>query len=86
MNGSFDFFDGQMSQRGVWQLRKLVVKYCNWGGSSRGIRYMFFFLLALFPLVFFPTCFFGVSYKLCGKFYKLKVILVFTSENSVGKV
>ncbi|KAJ0815391.1 hypothetical protein HanPSC8_Chr17g0796941 [Helianthus annuus] len=24
-----------MSQRGVWQLQKLVVSYCNWGGSSR---------------------------------------------------
>lgn len=29
----------QMSQRGVWQLQKLTVSYCNWGGSSRGIRY-----------------------------------------------
>ncbi|KAL4588257.1 hypothetical protein LXL04_001140 [Taraxacum kok-saghyz] len=28
----------QMSQRGVWQLQKLTVSYCNWGGSSRGIR------------------------------------------------
>ncbi|KAK1393028.1 large ribosomal subunit protein mL43 isoform X2 [Apium graveolens] len=27
-----------MSQRGVWQLKKLVVSYCNWGGSSRGVR------------------------------------------------
>ncbi|VVB06274.1 unnamed protein product [Arabis nemorensis] len=27
-----------MAQRGVWQLQKLVVSYCNWGGSSRGIR------------------------------------------------
>ncbi|KAL3339008.1 hypothetical protein AABB24_027895, partial [Solanum stoloniferum] len=27
-----------MALRGVWQLRKLVVSYCNWGGSSRGIR------------------------------------------------
>ncbi|KAI3506660.1 hypothetical protein L1887_21223 [Cichorium endivia] len=30
--------DLQMSQRGVWQLQKLTVSYCNWGGSSRGIR------------------------------------------------
>ncbi|KAL4203566.1 hypothetical protein AMTRI_Chr01g128650 [Amborella trichopoda] len=27
-----------MALRGVWQLEKLVVSYCNWGGSSRGIR------------------------------------------------
>ncbi|XP_057789301.1 54S ribosomal protein L51, mitochondrial [Salvia miltiorrhiza] len=27
-----------MSVRGAWQLKKLVVSYCNWGGSSRGIR------------------------------------------------
>ncbi|KAL6556445.1 hypothetical protein OROGR_005733 [Orobanche gracilis] len=26
-----------MSVRGVWQLQKLVVGFCNWGGSSRGI-------------------------------------------------
>ncbi|KAG5609154.1 hypothetical protein H5410_020435, partial [Solanum commersonii] len=35
------FSDGiklYMALRGVWQLRKLVVSYCNWGGSSRGIR------------------------------------------------
>jgi hypothetical protein len=28
-----------MALRGVWQLQKLVVNYCDWGGSSRGIRY-----------------------------------------------
>ncbi|KAK4857324.1 hypothetical protein QYF36_026931 [Acer negundo] len=28
----------KMALRGVWQLQKLVVSYCNWGGSSRGIR------------------------------------------------
>ncbi|CAF2174159.1 unnamed protein product [Brassica napus] len=28
----------EMALRGVWQLQKLVVSYCNWGGSSRGIR------------------------------------------------
>jgi large subunit ribosomal protein L43 len=27
-----------MAQRGVWQLRKLVVNYCDFGGSSRGAR------------------------------------------------
>lgn len=30
-----------MALRGVWQLNKLVVSYCNWGGSSRGIRYIY---------------------------------------------
>ncbi|CAN6297071.1 unnamed protein product, partial [Urochloa humidicola] len=29
---------GRMALRGVWQLQKLVVNYCDWGGSSRGIR------------------------------------------------
>ncbi|KAI9156964.1 hypothetical protein LWI28_014778 [Acer negundo] len=28
----------KMALRGVWQLQKLVVSYCNWGGSSRAIR------------------------------------------------
>ncbi|XP_051140113.1 54S ribosomal protein L51, mitochondrial [Andrographis paniculata] len=27
-----------MSLRGVWQLQKLIVRFCDWGGSSRGIR------------------------------------------------
>ncbi|KAL3731402.1 54S ribosomal protein L51, mitochondrial [Eucalyptus grandis] len=27
-----------MALRGVWQLQKLIVSYCNWGGSSRGMR------------------------------------------------
>ncbi|CAM0904052.1 unnamed protein product [Alopecurus aequalis] len=27
-----------MALRGVWQLQKLVVNFCDWGGSSRGIR------------------------------------------------
>ncbi|CAH8310481.1 unnamed protein product [Eruca vesicaria subsp. sativa] len=29
----------EMALRGVWQLQKLVVSYCNWGGTSLyGIR------------------------------------------------
>uniref|UniRef100_A0A453EHM7 Uncharacterized protein n=1 Tax=Aegilops tauschii subsp. strangulata TaxID=200361 RepID=A0A453EHM7_AEGTS len=28
-----------MALRGVWQLQKLVVNFCDWGGSSKGIRY-----------------------------------------------
>ncbi|KAL9437153.1 hypothetical protein AB3S75_023071 [Citrus x aurantiifolia] len=27
-----------MAQRGTWQLQKLIVGFCDWGGSSRGIR------------------------------------------------
>ncbi|KAM3329478.1 hypothetical protein ACQJBY_026502 [Aegilops geniculata] len=27
-----------MALRGVWQLQKLVVNFCDWGGSSKGIR------------------------------------------------
>nr|GMC57279.1 54S ribosomal protein L51, mitochondrial-like [Ipomoea batatas] len=27
-----------MALRGVWQLQKLVVSYCDWGGSSMGLR------------------------------------------------
>lgn len=35
----------RMALRGVWQLQKLVVNYCDWGGSSRGIRYDMVWLL-----------------------------------------
>lgn len=27
-----------MATRGVFQLRKLKIRYCDWGGSSRGAR------------------------------------------------
>lgn len=27
-----------MSRLGVWQLRKLVLNYCEFSGSSRGVR------------------------------------------------
>jgi large subunit ribosomal protein L43 len=30
-----------MALNGIWQLQKLVVRYCDWGGSSRGIRCTF---------------------------------------------
>mmetsp|Transcript_18709 Transcript_18709/g.52012 ORF Transcript_18709/g.52012 Transcript_18709/m.52012 type:complete len:131 (-) Transcript_18709:369-761(-) len=27
-----------MCSRGVWQMRKLLIKYCDYGGSSAGVR------------------------------------------------
>ncbi|KAL6529231.1 hypothetical protein OROGR_014854 [Orobanche gracilis] len=40
-----------MSVRGVWQLQKLVVGFCNWGGSSRGIRFSGLRIIQLFSIV-----------------------------------
>jgi len=42
----------RMALRGVWQLQKLVVNYCDWGGSSRGIRYDIIWFLT--PVVVVP--------------------------------
>jgi len=27
-----------MARFGVWQLKKLEVQFCGWGGSSKGVR------------------------------------------------
>ncbi|KAK9865433.1 hypothetical protein WJX84_003307 [Apatococcus fuscideae] len=27
-----------MSRRGVWQLKHLTLRYCDWSGSSKGTR------------------------------------------------
>jgi hypothetical protein len=32
----------KMSRSGIWQLRKLKLQYCDFGGSSRGMRYQRF--------------------------------------------
>jgi hypothetical protein len=41
--------DGHDMNKGVWQLKKLVVAYCPHGGSSRGARFVcFFFAFFLF--------------------------------------
>lgn len=34
-----------MCTRGVWQLEKLVFRYCEHGGSSQGMRYLLFLKL-----------------------------------------
>ena len=43
-------FEGKMALRGVWQLQKLIVSYSDWGGSSRGIRYMLSLSLSIITL------------------------------------
>ncbi|KAL6064267.1 54S ribosomal protein L51, mitochondrial [Balamuthia mandrillaris] len=27
-----------MSRNGIWQMKRLIVQWCDWGGSSRGVR------------------------------------------------
>ncbi|KAL6497998.1 hypothetical protein OROGR_028395 [Orobanche gracilis] len=40
-----------MSVRGVWQLQKLVVGFCNWGGSSRASGFSGLRIIQLFSIV-----------------------------------
>lgn len=37
-----------MARRGVWQLQKLTINYCDFSGSSKGTRYAIYLFLYIF--------------------------------------